>query len=278
LNGDRQEAALETIEPLTNEQRRSIVAYLVNAYAASDRRPHDVLDDEARRSFIEGGAAEQRRVFFTLLCYAALAAQPAPEPVVHADWQRFVSAGLIDQVYDGSFDLARFAVSPAVSRSDSRGKVIDFVRLAERRQAWSQLLPRPADPVEVVDVLHAASGGTLKSRAFWTVREMIRYGLWPANGLTRSAFLPDGRVRKRATRMGLVDLPENADRLDDMKAVSAALHAVTGLAGPDARSLFDLPISLASVRCEICDTTRMATCPVPCCRWREQAIKTHAAD
>ncbi len=268
---------METSEPLTNEQRRSIVAYLVDAYRASGRRPYDVLDDEARLSFVEGGAAEQRRVFFGLLCYAALAAQPAPEAVVHADWQRFVSAGLIDQVYDGSFDLARYAVSAPVSRSDSRGKVIDFVRLAERRQAWSQLLPRPAEPVEVVDVLHAASGGTLKSRAFWAVREMIRCGLWPANGLARSAFLPDGRVRKRATRMGLVDLPENADRLDDMKAVSAALHAVTGLAGAEARALFDLPISQAGVRCEVCDTERMATCPVPCCRWREQALSSQTA-
>ena len=264
---------METLEPLTNEQRRSIVAYLVDAYKASDRRPFDVLDDEARRCFSEGGADEQRRIFFTLLCYAALAAQPAPEAVVQADWRRFLSAGLIEQVYEGSFDLARFAVSPPVSRSDSRGKVIDFVRLAERRQTWSQLLPRPADPVDIVDLLHAASGGTLKSRAFWTVREMLRYGLWPTDGLARSAFLPDGRVRKRAVRMGLVDLPESADRLEDMKAVSAALHAATGLAGSEARSLFDLPISLAAVRCEICDTVRMAACPVPCCRWRQQALQ-----
>ncbi len=267
---------MEALEPLTNEQRRSIVAYLVDAYKASERRPFDVLDDDARRRFGEGGVAEQRRIFFTLLCYAALAAQPAPEAVVQADWRRLLSAGLIDQVYEGSFDLARFAVSPPVSRSDSRGKVIDFVRLAERRQTWSQLLPRPADPVDVVDVLHAASGGTLKSRAFWTVREMLRYELWPADGLARSAFLPDGRVRKRAVRMGLVDLPEGADRLEDMKAVSAALHAATGLAGSEARSLFDLPISLAAVRCEICDTVRMATCPVPCCRWREQTLRAEA--
>ncbi|HJW75578.1 MAG TPA: hypothetical protein VJ787_07885 [Thermoleophilia bacterium] len=269
---------METLEPLTNEQRRGIVSFLVDAYKASDRRPFDVLDDDARTRFGEGGAEEQRRVFFTLLCYAALAAQPAPEAVVQADWQRFVSAGLIDQVYEGSFDLPRFAVSPPVSRSDSRGKVIDFVRLAERRETWSRLLPQPGDPTEVVDLLHAASGGTLKSRAFWTVREMLRYGLWPADGLARSAFLPDGRVRKRAVRMGLVDLPENADRLEDMKTVSAALHAATGLAGSAAREYFDLPISLAGVRCEICDTTRMATCPVPCCRWREQALRAHVPD
>jgi hypothetical protein len=268
---------VETLEPLTNEQRRSIVSYLVDAYKASDRRPHDVLDDEARRRFGEGGAEEQRRVFFTLLCYAALAAQPAPEAVVHADWQRYVSSGSIDQIYEGSFDLPRFAVSPPVSRSDSRGKVIDFVRIAERRQTWSQLLPQPGDPTEVIDLLHAASGGTLKSRAFWTVREMLRHGLWPADGLARSAFLPDGRVRKRAVRMGLVDLPESADRLEDMKTVSAALHAATGLAGSEARGYFDLPISLAGARCEICDVSRMATCAVPCCRWREQTLRGGAS-
>ncbi len=269
---------METLEPLTNQERRRIVAYLVDVYKASERRPFDVLDDEARRRFGEGGADEQRRLFFTLLCYAALAAQPAPEVVVHADWQRLVSAGLIDQVYDDEFDLPRFALSPPVSRSDSRGKVIDFVRLAERRQTWSQLLPVPGDPTEVVDLLHAASGGTLKSRAFWTIREMLRYGLWPADGLARSAFLPDGRVRKRAVRMGLCDLPENADRLDDMKAISAALHAVTGLAGAEARSLFDLPISLSNARCEICDTVRMAACPVPCCRWRREAPNGSASE
>jgi hypothetical protein len=264
---------VETLEPLTNQERRRIVGYLVDAYKASGRRPFDVLDDEARRRFGEGGVDEQRRLFFALLCYAALAAQPAPEAVVNADWRRLVSAGLVDQIYDGAFDLPRFALSPPVSRSDSRGKVIDFVRLAERRQTWAQLLPVPGDPLGVVDVLHAASGGTLKSRAFWAIREMLRYGLWPADGLARSAFLPDGRVRKRAVRMGLIDLPENADRLEDMKAVSAALHAVTGLAGGEARSLFDLPISLSGARCEICDAARMAGCPVPCCRWRRQALQ-----
>ncbi|MCX6364831.1 MAG: hypothetical protein NTW58_11820, partial [Actinobacteria bacterium] len=90
-----------------------------------------------------------------------------------------------------------------MSRNDSKGKVIDFTRLAEARETWSRLLPQPADPDVAVDVLHAASGGALKSRAFWAVREMRRYGLWDDDALDRFACVPDGRVRKRAVRMGL---------------------------------------------------------------------------
>ena len=51
---------------------------------------------------------------------------------------------------------------------------------------------------------------------------MIRAGLWQPAGLDRFACVPDGRVRKRAARIGLVDLDEKADAIDDMKAVSAA--------------------------------------------------------
>ena len=103
------------------------------------------------------------------------------------------------------------------------------MRLAETRDTWGRLLPQPPDPDVAVDVLHAASGGALKSRAFWAVREMRRYGLWDDEALDRFACVPDGRVRKRAVRMGLVDLPEKADTFADMKAVSRALHAVLRL-------------------------------------------------
>ena len=131
-----------------------------------------------------------------------------------------------------------------MSRSDSKGKIIDFARLAETRDTWSRLLPEPPDPDVAVDVLHAASGGALKSRAFWVVREMRRYGLWHDDALDRFACVPDGRVRKRAVRMGLIDLPEKADTFADMKAVSRALHAVLRLGeAPD--EAFDLPISTA---------------------------------
>ena len=74
-------------------------------YQASARRPADVLDDDERRRFAAGDAREQRRLFFKLLCYGALSAQPAPEAVVAADWQRLVGAGVLDDVFDGSFDL-----------------------------------------------------------------------------------------------------------------------------------------------------------------------------
>src|SRR5665647_2104734 len=176
---------------------------------------------------------------------------------------------LVDALFADEFDLKRYALDPPVSRNDSKGKVIDFTRLAEARETWSRLLPQPADPDVAVDVLHAASGGALKSRAFWAVREMRRYGLWDDDALDRFACVPDGRVRKRAVRMGLIDLPEKADTFADMKAVSRALHAVLRLGeAPD--GVFDLPISMAGQRCEICDAARMAACPIPHCRWRRE--------
>ena len=254
---------------LANRERRENVAFLVQAAASADRQPTEVLDADARATFAERDADEQSRLFFKLLCYGALAAQPAPESIIDADWRRLETAGVADALFDGAFDLRRYALDPPVSRSDSKGKIIDFTRLAETRSAWSALLPEPADPDVAVDVLHAASGGALKSRAFWAVREMRRYGLWHDDALDRFACVPDGRVRKRAVRMGLIDLPEKADTFADMKAVSRALHAVMRL-GEAPEGAFDLPISTASQRCEVCDAERMATCPLPHCRWRRE--------
>src|SRR5450830_1273011 len=186
---------------------------------------------------------------------------------------RLETAGVVDALFADEFDLKRYALDPPVSRNDSKGKVIDFTRLAEARETWSLLLPQPSDPDVAVDVLHAASGGALKSRAFWAVREMRRYGLWNDDALDRFACVPDGRVRKRAVRMGLIDLPEKADTFADMKAVSRALHAVLRLGkAPD--GVFDLPISMAGQRCEICDAARMAACPIPHCRWRREDRKS----
>jgi hypothetical protein len=253
--------------PLTNSERRDDVAYLAESYSAATRRPAPVLDDEACARYAEGGGADQARLFFTLLCYGALAAQPAPEAVVESDWRRLAEAGVIERVFAGEFELRAYAMDPPVSRSDSKGKIIDFMRLAETRDTWSRLLPEPPEPEVVVDVLYAASGGALKSRAFWVVREMRRLGLWHDEALDRFGFVPDGRVRKRAVRMGLIDLPEKADTFADMKAVSRALHAVMRLNG-DGEGAFDLPVSWATQRCELCDAARMASCPMPHCRWR----------
>lgn len=253
---------------LTNRERRENVAFLGQAFAAAQRQPAEVLDADERERFAAEPAA-QPGLFFKLLCYGALAAQPAPEAVVDADWRRLETAGVVDALFADEFDLKRYALDPPVSRNDSKGKVIDFTRLAEARETWSRLLPQPSDPDVAVDVLHAASGGALKSRAFWAVREMRRYGLWNDDALDRFACVPDGRVRKRAVRMGLIDLPEKADTFADMKAVSRALHAVLRLGeAPD--GVFDLPISMAGQRCEICDAARMAACPIPHCRWRRE--------
>ena len=255
---------------LTNRERRENVAFLVQALAASGRQPADVLDQDEREAFKTASPDEQARLFFKLLCYGALAAQPAPEAVVDADWRRLNTAGVVDALLADEFDLKRYALDPPVSRSDSKGKIIDFTRLAETRGAWSALLPQPPDADVAVDVLHASSGGALKSRAFWAVREMRRYGLWDDEALDRFACVPDGRVRKRAVRMGLIDLPEKADTFADMKSVSRALHAVMRL-GDAPENVFDFPLSLAAQRCELCDAERMATCPLPHCRWRREA-------
>ncbi len=253
---------------LTNRERRENVAFLAQAYLASQHQPPAVFNAEERERFAADSSVRSL-LFYRLLCYGALAAQPAPEAVVDADWRRIDAAGVIDGLFTGDFDLRRYALDPPVSRNDSKGKIVDFVRLAEARDAWGALLPEPADPDVAVDVLHAASGGALKSRAFWAVREMRRYKLWASEALDRYACVPDGRVRKRAVRMGLIDLPEKADTFADMKAVSRALHAVLHL-GESPNGTFDLPISAASQRCEICDAARMASCPLPHCRWRRE--------
>ena len=257
---------------LTNRERRENVAFLTQAYTAAPRRPAEVLDDSERERFASAEPVEQSKLFFKLLCNGALAAQPAPDAVVDADWRRLLASGVVDDVFDGSFDLGKYALDPPVSRSDSKGKIIDFTRLAAARDTWSRLLPEPPEPDVAVDVLHAASGGALKSRAFWAVREMRRYGLWQNDALDRFACVPDGRVRKRAVRMGLIDLPEKADTFADMKAVSRALHAVLRL-GDAPSAAYDLPISTAGQRCELCDAARMASCPMPHCRWRRDHLE-----
>ncbi len=254
---------------LTNRERRENVAFLVQAHASAGRYPVDVIDEEDRSLYANGTADDRARVFFKLLCYGALAAQPAPESVIDADWRRLATAGVVDALYAGDFDLRRYSLDPPVSRSDSKGKVIDFTRLVETSSAWQALLPEPPDADVAVDVLHAASGGALKSRSFWAIREMRRCGLWQNEALDKFACVPDGRVRKRAVRMGLIDLPEKADTFADMKAISRALHAVLQL-GEAPVEVFDLPISSAAQRCELCDAERMATCPLPHCRWRRE--------
>jgi len=259
---------MDETAPLTNKERKENVAYLLEAFGTERRSPVSVLDPEEVEEF-RADADTRGRLFFRLLCYASLAAQPAPDPVIRADWERLAGAGVIDAFFERSFDLSSFALDPPVSRSDSKGKIIDFACLSQTREAWSQLLPEPEDAEGTVDVLRAASNGSLKSRAFWVVREMRRNGLWSSEELDRFSYVPDGRVRKRAVRMGLVDLPEKADTFADMKAVSRSLHAVMRLSGAS-NGAYDLPISMATERCELCDAVRMASCPLPHCRYRRQ--------
>jgi len=124
-------------------------------------------------------------------------------------------------------------------------------------------------------VLYAVSGGALKSHAFAVISDMLRAERWNDLDLYRFSYLTDGRLRKRTVRMGLVDLPEKADTFADMKAFNRAIHAVVRLsADGDLRyqhtDLFMKTIPI--IRCEICDAARMASCPLPHCRWRREHI------
>ena len=92
---------------LTNRERRENVAFLNQAFAAAERQPADVLSLDERESFATSDPDQQARLFFKLLCYGALAAQPAPEAVVHADWRRLDTAGVVDALFADEFDLKR---------------------------------------------------------------------------------------------------------------------------------------------------------------------------
>ena len=107
---------METQAPLTNTERRDDVLFLVQRYEASEPRPAELLDDDEKRRFLAGDAHTQRRLFYRLLCYGALAAQPAPEALVRADWQRLRAAGLPDDIFDRRFDIERFAAAAPVAR------------------------------------------------------------------------------------------------------------------------------------------------------------------
>jgi hypothetical protein len=244
---------------LTNRERREDVAFL--AHAARDvEPPYTPLSRWTGEPLSAYG-------FFTTLCYHALAAQPAPAAVVEADWLRLEHAGVIEALWAGTFDVVRFALDPPTPRVDSKAAVLTFVRLAAMRDTWTRLLPTPNDPDVAVDVLHAVSGGMLKAQAFAVVGDMVRHGHWPAE-MMRYGMTPTGRLRKRVSRPGLVDLPETADTFADLKAFSRATHAVMRLADvtPSAHVILG-----TTIRCELCDPARMAACPMPHCKRRRHA-------
>lgn len=246
---------------LTSRERREDVAYLCQSYL-------DEYPDGYPVAHVTLATDTPEEQLYRLMCYATLAAQPAPDVLIRNDWQAFEMMGIPGAILGGTFDLQRYALDCPVSRADSRGKVIDWVRLAATRSTWTRLLPEPCDPDVTVDVLFAVSGGALKVGAFWVVREMRRLNLWSDETLDRSAYHPTGRTRKRAARMGLVDLPESASTFADLKAFSRALRAVTRL-GDAPEGSYTFPVE-AGPRCELCDAARMASCPIPHCRWRRQ--------
>lgn len=271
---------------LTNRERRENVAFIGQVWLSGHIDPpftplayaSDTTHGVYTKREDLGPNIYQRHVsvdsedFFTLLCYHVLRQQPAPASVIEADWRRFIDAGVISELWSADFDLTRFALDPPVCRQDSKGKLIDFVRIRETVSVWQRLLPTPPDTDVAVDVLHAASGGALKSQAFCVIRDMVQAGYWTDENLLRFAMNPGSKTRKRAIRMGLIDLPEKADTFADMKAVSRAMHAVLRL-GESPKMAFSDTIEFNEFKCEVCDAARMASCPVPHCRWRREHVE-----
>jgi len=99
-----------------------------------------------------------------------------------------------------------------------------------------------ADP-ELPDALAAADGpgvliGLLRERLLgagallephWIVRELVRAGVWTAEGLSEAAVVPSRQTRLAAWRLGLLDVPQ-ADGPDDLLA---AARAIAGHLGPE---------------------------------------------
>jgi len=257
---------MNDITILNSRERRENVLFLAEAWKSKgSTRSYSPIEDDA-------GQGESFALFKDL-CFHILATQPAPPAVFEADWRRFMDAGTIYAIYDDSFEIKRYAMDPPVLRQDSKGKVIDFIRVATAIPTLERLLPQPTDPDVTADVLYAISGGALKSHAFAVVSDMLRAGRWSDPDLYRFSFTADGRLRKRTVRMGLTDLPEKADTFADMKAFNRAIHAIVKMSlGDDLQYLHtDLFMkTIPIIRCEICDAARMASCPLPHCRWRRE--------
>jgi hypothetical protein len=260
---------MNEITILNNRERTENTLFLAEAWKSLGRpRSYSPLEDS--------GALEPSFALFKDVCFHILATQPAPPAVYEADWRRLMSADTIEEVYDDSFEIKRYAMDPPVWRQDSKGKVIDFIRVATAIPTLERLLPEPSDPDVTADVLHAVSGGALKSHAFAVVSDMLRAGRWTDPDLYRFSYTIDARLRKRTVRMGLTDLPEKADTFADMKAFNRAVHAIVRLSTDDDpqyqhSDLFTHTVPI--IRCEICDAARMASCPLPHCRWRREHIE-----
>jgi len=68
------------------------------------------------------------------------------ESIVHADWLRLLGAASCTTCSSIASTSAATHSIRRSPRGDSKGKVIDFVRLSETRATWASLLPEPPDP------------------------------------------------------------------------------------------------------------------------------------
>ena len=124
-----------------------------------ERLPAEVLDDDEPRPLLRRRAQATGRLFYRLLCYGALAAQPAPEAVVDADWRRLRSGRPARRHARPATSTSRATPSTRPCRAaTARARSSTSCASTETRDIWSRLLPRPADPDVAVDVLHACLG------------------------------------------------------------------------------------------------------------------------
>ena len=157
---------------------------------AAGHVPADVLDADERQRFLTGEPPTSS-VFFKLLCYGVLAAQPAPEAVVDADWARLLGCRRGRRHVRRQLRPQALRPRPAGVAQRQQGQDHRLHAPRPRRATrGAACCPQPADPDVAVDVLHAASGGALKSRAFWVVREMRRSGSGTTRRSTATATCP----------------------------------------------------------------------------------------
>ncbi len=244
------------------------MAFLGQAFLAAQKLPAEILDAEQRDRFTSD-ESEQSRLFYTLLCYGALAAQPAPESVVDSDWRRLGDAGVVDALFAGEFDLKSLRARPA--------------GLAQRQQGQDHRLHPSRRDARYLGPAAAAAAGPGRRRGR-PARRLRRGAQVPRllGGPRDAPVRPVGRrgagpLRLRARRAGAqagrahgTGGPAGEGRHFRRHEGRLARAPCRAPAGRIAGRLLRPPVSMADQRCEVCDAARMAACPMPHCRWRRE--------
>ena len=252
---------------LTNRERRENMAFLYQDWVSRG----SIRSYSSLPQYSDGFDCDS---LFMEMAYQIFASQKGvAESVILQDWERMKPT--LEKLLDNTFSIEAYALDPPVFRNVSSAKIIDLIRLQATRETWERLSPAPTDADIVVDVLHASTGGALKARAFQVVHNMRLDGRWTDEVLDRYSYMPTTNVRLRAGRMGLVDLPTNETRFADLKSWSRALCAIANLSGVPVHCGVDPILKSRTIRCERCDASYMACCPVPHCRYRRSNSNAH---